>query len=222
MFRRKAASQVEHINVTRIELSDESRQALVGLDNDIQTLREFMREVSDKASSILATLHGEIAMQVPTYTAPEPSVGVKVFDDEGRVELPGAMSQERSRGRSCPRGGSRPRNSVHSRSAPHTGRVVAEGHGGRSLVCGHRHRTRVRNRRAALPLYARRPRPAVARDARGGHRGTARLAREGQHVRVSACQDGALAVPLLRYKSKNFRADALSVIDEANDILRFS
>jgi hypothetical protein len=27
-------------------------------------------------------------------------------------------------------------------------------------------------------------------------------------------------VPLLRYKSKNFRADALSVIDEANDILR--
>jgi hypothetical protein len=93
MFRRKTASQVEHINVTRIELSDESRQALVGLDNDIQTLREFMREVSDKASSILATLHGEIAMQVPTYMAPEPSVGVKVFDDEGRVELPGAMSK---------------------------------------------------------------------------------------------------------------------------------
>jgi hypothetical protein len=93
MFGRKAPQQVEHVNVTRIELSDESRQALVSLDNDIQTLREFMREVSDKASSILSTLHGEIVMQVPTYTAPEPEIGVKVFEDEGRVELPGVMGQ---------------------------------------------------------------------------------------------------------------------------------
>lgn len=96
MFGRKPVAQ-EVRNVTVIELSDESRQALVSLDNDIQTLREFMSDVSAKASTIIATLHGEIVAQIPGYEPQDAKGGVKVFADEGpvssgeRVELPGAM-----------------------------------------------------------------------------------------------------------------------------------
>jgi hypothetical protein len=91
MFGRKPVVQ-EVRNVTVIELSDESRQALVSLDSDIQTLREFMLDVSDKASRIMAALHGEIVAQIPGYSPPAQEVGVQPFAGE-RVELPGYMHQ---------------------------------------------------------------------------------------------------------------------------------
>ena len=89
MFGRR--TRITEVRTTHvIELSDESRQALVSLDNDIQTLREFMQDVSAKASTIIASLHGEILAQIPEVESAE--VGVQVFaDGTDKPALPGFM-----------------------------------------------------------------------------------------------------------------------------------
>lgn len=95
LFRRSTSQVTEVRNVTVIELSDESRQALISLDNDIQTLCGFMEDVSAKASKIMASLHGEIVAQIPDSVASETEIGVESFADRAEatnyVELPGYM-----------------------------------------------------------------------------------------------------------------------------------
>jgi hypothetical protein len=101
MFRRKASTtQVQEVrNVTVIELSDESRQALVSLDNDIQTLGLLMQEVSGTASNILKALNAEIVAQLPDARDDEQGIGVQVvapdkdYMGRERVELPGVMHE---------------------------------------------------------------------------------------------------------------------------------
>lgn len=85
MFSRK--SQPQGV-VTRIELSDTSRQALVGLDNDVQTLQAIMQEMVDKTTRILHALTQEITAQIP---AANEEVGVQVFADERPADLPEGM-----------------------------------------------------------------------------------------------------------------------------------
>lgn len=70
MFRRKT-TQVTKV----IELSDETKQALTGLENDLQTLAEMLREVMNTGRQILGTLHGEIVDEV----------GVEPFADDAKL-----------------------------------------------------------------------------------------------------------------------------------------
>lgn len=94
MFGRKTTNPDFNRNVpppvvTRIELSDESRQALVGLDNDVQTLQAIMQEMVDKTTRILHALTQEITAQIP---AANEEVGVQVFADfPATDELPSRM-----------------------------------------------------------------------------------------------------------------------------------
>lgn len=66
--------------ITRVELDDASRQALVELDNDVQTLMQLTREVSAKASEIINQLTQDILTTVPSTNErpPEPD-GITVF-----------------------------------------------------------------------------------------------------------------------------------------------
>lgn len=59
MFRRKTA-QVTKV----IELSDETKQALTSLENDLQVLAELNSQVLGAARLILGKLHGEIVEEV--------------------------------------------------------------------------------------------------------------------------------------------------------------
>jgi hypothetical protein len=87
--------------VTRIELSDETRQSLVALENDIQTLQTFMEEMIGQARDILGALHGEITSQLPV--ARDELDGVQVFTDElpphmhGREMNPTVSDEDRVR-----------------------------------------------------------------------------------------------------------------------------
>lgn len=67
MFRRKT-TQVTKV----IELSDETKQALTGLENDLQVLAEMLRETLSTGRQILGALHGEIVEEV----------GVEPFADD--------------------------------------------------------------------------------------------------------------------------------------------
>jgi len=93
MLRRKKQDQITEsyeqlredakANVTRIEMDDEMRQSLITLHNDIEVLESLLREVSDKATQIVATLHRSAISAEPV------EVGVKVFsDEEGPKQVP--------------------------------------------------------------------------------------------------------------------------------------
>lgn len=75
MFKRKVHT------IKTLELSDETKQALTSLENDLQVLVEMQREVITQGRQILGALTGQIADEVETeeYT---PEVGVRVFEDD--------------------------------------------------------------------------------------------------------------------------------------------
>jgi hypothetical protein len=84
MFSKKPKpTTVTHV----IELSDESKQLLVALDNDIQALKELTGQVLANSAAIMAQLHTEITAQIPVAPVlPESrESGVEVFADEPRV-----------------------------------------------------------------------------------------------------------------------------------------
>ena len=66
--------------VTVIELSDETKQALAQLDNDMQVLEELTRDVIANQVKVLAALTGEITAQVPV--ADDDEEGVVVFAED--------------------------------------------------------------------------------------------------------------------------------------------
>jgi hypothetical protein len=86
MFGRKKVVQT----TTTIELSDESRQALVALDNDLQAVRELIADVLETSTRILHALTQEITVQIPASVeiselGPEGTEdGIQVFQHEGK------------------------------------------------------------------------------------------------------------------------------------------
>jgi len=86
MFGRKKVVQT----TTTIELSDESRQALVALDNDLQAVRELIADVLETSTRILHALTQEITVQIPASVeieelGPEGTTdGIQVFQQEGK------------------------------------------------------------------------------------------------------------------------------------------
>jgi len=91
MFKRKVHT------IKTLELSDEMKQALTSLENDLQVLSEMQREIITQGREILGALTGQIADEVEVEEV-EP-VGVRVFeDDENWTELTteGTPRQRRS------------------------------------------------------------------------------------------------------------------------------
>src|SRR5262245_57459567 len=88
MFGRKKVVQT----TTTIELSDESRQALVALDNDLQAVRERIAHRLETSTRILHALTQEITVQIPaTVEGGEVEIGpeseedgIQVFQHEGK------------------------------------------------------------------------------------------------------------------------------------------
>jgi hypothetical protein len=77
------------VTVQRIELSDESKQALVALDRDVQTMTEMQAEMLATMRGILNALAQEVVRAVPTD---EDEVGVDPFA-EGAVVGDGEQAE---------------------------------------------------------------------------------------------------------------------------------
>lgn len=81
MFRRKT-TQVTKV----IELSDETKQALTSLENDLQVLAEMLREVMTTGRQILGSLHGEIVEEVGVEPFADDVKGVPHFGQDASPE----------------------------------------------------------------------------------------------------------------------------------------
>jgi hypothetical protein len=94
MFGRKKTQEV--VTVTKIELSDASRQAIVALDNDLQAVRELIADVLESSTRILHALTQEITTQIPTAEdEDEPGAGIRVFADEPVMKRSGPPTGKR-------------------------------------------------------------------------------------------------------------------------------
>jgi len=74
MFRRKVHT------IKTLELSDETKQALTSLENDLQVLTEMQREIITQGREILGALTGQVADEVAE--SDEEPLGVRVFADD--------------------------------------------------------------------------------------------------------------------------------------------
>jgi len=67
--------------VTVIELSDETKQALARLDNDLQALEALQREIVSNQRAVLAALAGEVTRQVPVEEIKDDEEGDEKADE---------------------------------------------------------------------------------------------------------------------------------------------
>lgn len=95
------------VGTVKIELSDEARQALVQLENDLQVITEFMSDVVANGQRILAALQGQViaatggdsslyetlSEPIPGGRSGQRGVGVRAFIEPEPLVMPGVAPE---------------------------------------------------------------------------------------------------------------------------------
>lgn len=83
MFSRTRKTEVTR----RIELDDETRQALAKLEGELQVLREFTADLTATCKAIVLALHGQVTID-PADDLEAAGLGVEAFADDRTGSIP--------------------------------------------------------------------------------------------------------------------------------------